>query len=211
MGRWRALSFLFQPARPFRSWTSLQMCSSKCQTNSETFREVEDSMCPKNMTLLSSNLFWHFGQYSASEISLPLHSFVARGFWMPAKKALFPGTSCLGYGLFCKMEHTTWLILMRSLSSELEKVLLNKVCSVLVTSVSVFLGRPSWSQKQYWLSSPPSCLAGAREVRMNTYRVFEQERTWRCSLSCKNKSFPCSKLSGYLFLMCFKFIYNVKF
>ena len=56
--------------------------------------------------------------------------FINRGFWMPARRALCLVTSSLGSGLFCKMEHITWWIPMKSLSSAQEKVLLNKVCCV---------------------------------------------------------------------------------
>lgn len=56
--------------------------------------------------------------------------FINRGFWMPARRALCLVTSSLGSGLFCKMEHITWWIPMKSLSSAREKVLLNKVCCV---------------------------------------------------------------------------------
>lgn len=72
---------------------------------------------------------------------------------MPAKRVLFPVTSFLGYGLFCKMVRTTWLILTKSLSSELEKVLLNKVLYVPVPSISVFLGRPSQPPKLQFVFS----------------------------------------------------------
>ena len=54
--------------------------------------------------------------------------FINRDFWMPARRALCLVTSSQGSGLFCKMEHITWWIPMKSLSSVQEKVLLNKVC-----------------------------------------------------------------------------------
>lgn len=55
--------------------------------------------------------------------------FINRGFWMPARRALCLVTSSLGSGLFCKMEHITWWIPMKSPSSAQEKVLLNKVAA----------------------------------------------------------------------------------
>nr|XP_023490645.1 elongation factor G, mitochondrial-like isoform X2 [Equus caballus] len=48
------------------------------------------------------------------------------GFWMPARRALFLVTSSLGSDLSCKMEHITWLIPMKSLSSVQEKARLDK-------------------------------------------------------------------------------------
>lgn len=59
-------------------------------------------------------------------------SFINRGFWMPARRALCLVTNSLGSGSSCKMERITWWTPMKSLSSAQEKVLSNKVCWVLV-------------------------------------------------------------------------------
>jgi hypothetical protein len=76
---------------------------------------------------------------------------------MPVRRALFLVTNCLGFGSFCKMEHTTWWIPMKSLSFELEKVLLNKVSFVLPHLFSLVDHQSLRKQPCSW-SSPPRAL-----------------------------------------------------
>lgn len=96
----------------------------------------------KNVKLLNTKMFGGLGNASARGIhSLQKWcSFINRGFWMPARRALCLVTNSLGSGLSCKMEHTTWSIPMKSLSSAQEKGRSNKVCCglALAASLAVF-------------------------------------------------------------------------
>lgn len=186
-----ALGSLFQPPHTFMHYPVPWDCSSLVQLTQNIFER-----CKQHYILVTSH-FWHvleFGACSASEISLQLYSFVVRGFWMPAKRVLFPVTSFLGYGLFCKTVHTTWLILTKSLSSELEKVLLNKVHYVPVPPSLSSLG-DRHSLQSISLYSPPCRTGGGgwqgREGRLRIGVVGDD--------ACKIKACPILNFLGAYF------------
>ena len=150
--------------------------------------------------------------------------FINRGFWMPARRALCLVTSSLGSGLFCKMEHITWWIPMKSPSSAQEKVLLNKVAapgtchideSASLVDRQSHRGRPCAAQVSSQLPhsfcalplGQQAALQGTRQL-LDRYSQNRCEERLLCFLSYKTKILLCSlQLSGIFHM--FKFIDNL--